>query len=338
MAELRWLSGAGGDGWAEFAGLFTRHCREAIPDERASSADEWRESAAATRAISRSHHLLAVEDGTPVGAAAFAMDGAHPASAWMMFLYVEPQHRRAGVGTLLLDGVRTTAAAAGRDRIRTSTVLGDPGAEAFARRAGGRAGLVAEQSRCPTAGIDTAQLRAWCDRAAERASGYSLLAFDGRVPDEHLDAYVAVMPIMNTAPHAEGCEELRPSRDEVKELMEAAVREGYDQWRVCARHDATGEFVGYTQLFQRRHTPWMAAQGDTGVHPDHRERGIGRWLKAHNALRLLAERPAVEYIHTWNASVNEPMLSINRAMGFKLVARHQEWLVPARPAGAPSPV
>ena len=111
-------------------------------------------------------------------------------------------------------------------------------------------------------------------------------------------------------------------------MMSSVAAEGTDLWTVCARHDGTGQFVGYTELFFRRHTPWQAAQGDTGIHPDHRLRGIGRWLKAQNALRLLAERPEVEFIETVNAAGNEAMLSINRAMGFEVVARRQEWEVP----------
>lgn len=37
-----------------------------------------------------------------------------------------------------------------------------------------------------------------------------------------------------------------------------------------------------------------------------------------------------ELIETSNASANAAMLSINRAMGFEVVARCQEWDVPGR--------
>jgi GNAT superfamily N-acetyltransferase len=110
--------------------------------------------------------------------------------------------------------------------------------------------------------------------------------------------------------------------------MAAHVAHGNTSWTVCARDDRTGRFVGYTELSLSHWRPWLAGQGDTGVHPDHRQRGIGRWLKAHNALRLLAEKPGVELIETWNAASNAAMLSINRAMGFDVVARRQEWNVP----------
>jgi hypothetical protein len=70
---------------------------------------------------------------------------------------------------------------------------------------------------------------------------------------------------------------------------------------------------------------WLAVQGDTGVEPVHRNRGLGRWSKATNVLRLLEERPDTQVVETWHAGVNAPMLTINDAMGFRPVAECQEW-------------
>jgi GNAT superfamily N-acetyltransferase len=78
--------------------------------------------------------------------------------------------------------------------------------------------------------------------------------------------------------------------------------------------------VGYTALFLQKHRPWQAHQGDTAVDPAHREKGLGRWLKAVNLRRLLDERPAVQVVDTGNASSNEPMLNLNVALGFRPLA------------------
>jgi hypothetical protein len=45
-------------------------------------------------------------------------------------------------------------------------------------------------------------------------------------------------------------------------------------------------------------------------------------------LRLRAERPATEHVQTWNAAANEPMLRINRALGYVPVQRFQAWHQP----------
>lgn len=268
---------------------------------------------------------MAYADGRADGAAAVLFEDVRPQRGWLVFLYVVPGSRRRGIGSRLWAAVEHEARVLGRERILASTVVGDTAGERFVRRLGGRPGLIVELNRCPTARLDPGQLRAWCDRAAERASGYSLVAFDDICPDQHLDAFVDALPIMNTAPRSEPHEDFAPTREQLQEMMAALVREGTASWTLCARDDRTGRFAGYTQLFFPAHRPWLAAQGDTGVHPDDRNRGLGRWLKAHNALRLLAERPDVEFIETSNASANDAMLSINRAMGFATVARWQQW-------------
>jgi GNAT superfamily N-acetyltransferase len=53
-------------------------------------------------------------------------------------------------------------------------------------------------------------------------------------------------------------------------------------WWLSARDDATGELVGYTELALSPYRTWLANQGDTAVHPDHRDRGVGRWLRSGN--------------------------------------------------------
>ena len=93
------------------------------------------------------------------------------------------------------------------------------------------------------------------------------------------------------------------------------------------RHDATAEIVGLSELYLPDESPWVAFQGDTGVDPAHRGHGLGAWMKAHNHLRLAAERPDVTVVKTWNAAANEPMLRINRALGFEPVQRFRGWFL-----------
>lgn len=193
MAALRWLDGAGSRGWEDLARLFTEACREAVAGERAATAEQWRSAAAHLPAHRRRRHVLALDGDQAVGAAALDLDDSRPRRAWLMFLHVAPGHRRRGAGSALLAAVSGAALADGRAYVSSSTVVGRPEGARFAERAGARAGLVTEQGRCPTARIDRTLMQAWCGRAAERAGAYSLLAFDGPCPDEHLDAFVAAI-------------------------------------------------------------------------------------------------------------------------------------------------
>ncbi|MBO0730791.1 MAG: hypothetical protein J2P57_16155, partial [Acidimicrobiaceae bacterium] len=230
--------------------------------------------------------------------------------------------RRSGVGRALAQAI---CARAGRPRIRGYVPIGHAGGMEFAKAVGATPGLVDHQNRLRVADLDREMLMGWVRRASERARGYSLVAIDGPCPPDLLEAFTAVRHVMNTAPRSEGDEDELPSPEEVRESQDALSRRMGWAWTLCARHDASGALVGYTTLVATRTRPWLAEQWDTGVDPAHRNLGLGRWLKAANALRLLDERPEVTTIETWNAGVNAAMLSINHAMGFRPVAEWQEW-------------
>jgi GNAT superfamily N-acetyltransferase len=93
------------------------------------------------------------------------------------------------------------------------------------------------------------------------------------------------------------------------------------------RHDATDELVGYTEIMFPSHVSEGAWQEATAVDPTHRDKGLGRWLKATNGLRLFTEKPHVEYVDTWNAFSNAPMLGINIAMGFEVIKSFSEYQI-----------
>ena len=157
----------------------------------------------------------------------------------------------------------------------------------------------------------------WVARAQERASDYELVRFDGPCPDDLLAEYLELRQVMNTAPLEElDWDDEAYSAEQLRSLEAWDVRRRATPWVLIARHVPSGELAGFTVLIETDLWPETAWQGDTGVLPAHRERGLGRWLKAVNALRLLDEWPAVETVTTWNAGSNKPMLGINYAMGY----------------------
>jgi RimJ/RimL family protein N-acetyltransferase len=162
----------------------------------------------------------------------------------------------------------------------------------------------------------------------EAAAGYSLVAYDDRCPDDLAAAFVEVRHVMNDAPRWEGETEWRFTTDELRAVEAATAASRIDWWNVAVRHDATGDLVGLSELYLPRSRPWIGFQGDTAVAPAHRGRHLGAWMKAVNHLRLRRERPELEVVQTWNASANEPMLRINRALGFTPALRYQGWFLP----------
>jgi GNAT superfamily N-acetyltransferase len=248
-------------------------------------------------------------------------DNQHLAELWLV---VRPDARRQGIGRRLFDAAAERARAEGRTTLVGITAL-DSEAAVATKALGAEVGLIDRISRLHTAEVDRALLDAWIARAPERAAGYSLVAWDDHSPDELLEQFAALTGVMNTAPRGElDIEDEVYTPEMIREFEGSMVRKGTKIWTVAARHDATGELVGYTALFLRKHRPWHAQQGDTAVDPAHRDKGLGRWLKAVNLRRLLEERPAVRVVDTGNASSNEPMLNINVALGFRPLAELEE--------------
>lgn len=250
--------------------------------------------------------------------------------ACSMRVLVDPPHRQRGVGRALGAALADVARAAGRTGVTIEAVAVSD-AEFILQAAGFAADLSVEQNRTDPRTVPIELLEQW-RRAGEAAPGYSLVSYDVPAPSRELVRdFVHARHVMNDAPRFEGEAEATYTVEELVALEAVSVAAHQDWWNVGVRHDASGELVGLSEVYLPQARPWMVYQGDTGVHPDHRGHGLGAWMKAVNHLRLRDERPEVEVVQTWNAASNEPMLRINRALGFTPVQRYQGWYLPLAP-------
>ncbi len=278
------------------------------------------------------HWLAFVDDGGPVGVASLELaDLPDNRNFAELEIDVAPEARRRRVGSALLREVLAAAAADGRTLPTAAALLDGPGPRFLAAH-----GFTFRQrerrSRLLTSDVDRDLLTGWIDRAAERAGDYSLVTWSGPCPEEHLDGYARVSEVMNTAPLDDiEFEDMVITPERVRAVQATFPARGIEPWTACARHDPTGELVAFTELWYHQHRPARAEQDDTGVDPAHRRRGLGRWLKAVNLLRLLDAHPEVRAVSTWNAESNDAMLSLNVAMGFR---PWQDW---GRSSPAPRP-
>ena len=249
-------------------------------------------------------------------------DNRHLGYGWVG---VRPEVRGQGIGTQLFRLVADVVQAGGRTKIHTWCIEGSP-SQGFLDKMGGAYVYLARKSRCLVADIDRALMQAWVD---EDRPGYSLVAFDAPTPDEHLQAYADILHVMNTAPLQDMDYEDEVFTPELLRGWEAqrAARQG-SKWVVVARHDESGVFVGLSELMIDGFRDGAVEQGNTGVDPAHRGHGLGRLLKAANALRLLDEKPGAVFIDTFNQDENAPMLAINTEMGFRPHRRYTEYQVP----------
>lgn len=253
-------------------------------------------------------------------------DDGGPASGVFLRLLVHPDGRRRGAATALWRAVAEHAAANGRIAIVVQTAVGSV-ADELCRARGLRPDQGIEQNRCLADAAADELLQSWIARG-EAARGYSILAWDGHCPDDLVHDFATAQDIMNDAPQGELQVDEQHSASELRSAEAATAAADEDWWVVAVRDDASGALIGLSEMTLSRKRPWIAFQGDTGVAAAHRGHGLGGWMKAVNHLRLRDERPGVEVVQTWNGSANEPMLRINRALGYEPVQRYKGWLHP----------
>lgn len=240
-------------------------------------------------------------------------------------IHVHPEHRGNGharsLATVMFDELED----GGRKRFDTWVKVGHP-AESLCKALGLNAVYTDKRSRLYISDLDHDLMRSWIKGAAERASEYELKYYLSPIPDEIIDEMCRMAEVMNTAPREDF-----EAEDEVatpglwREYEESVAVKKTQLHNMVAVHKPTGQFAGYTQINTQDLQPDLAWQWDTGVHPDHRNKGLGRWLKAAMIEHIVAEYPEVARVDTENAASNEPMLNINVTMGFKPVHLSQVW-------------
>lgn len=317
---------------AAYHDLATANDVEAVPDDERQPEADWvawtRIGPAARRTFS---WVVWDDDRTRLLASSFLLFWEEEANRNLasFWVNVRPEFRRQGLGRRLLAPLADVARDHGRTLLDAAARPGIPAGAAFLESLGGEHRFTARVNALDIDRVDLDLLHRWVDMAKERASDYRLDGWDGATPDERIDAYTGALGIMNTAPR-EGfdAEDDVFTADLVRDSEAAAIARGLDPWILAAVHEPTGEIAGITDVAFTRHWPTRAFQGNTGVDPTHRNKGLGRWLKAAMLLRLIDERPMVRRITTQNAGSNEPMLNINYQLGFRCIEERLVYQVP----------
>ncbi|MEN3536551.1 GNAT family N-acetyltransferase [Microbispora sp. ZYX-F-249] len=244
----------------------------------------------------------------------------------LLRLMTHPLRRREGVGGMLLDHAIGRARDEGR-RVLIAEAPADGPGTAFAKARGfspasTETRLVLDLRTADRSGLEL--LRA---RAVRHATGYSLERWAGPTPDDLLGDIARLAEGMNDEPLGDlAVEEQRWTADRVRAREEMLARAGQRTYTMIARHTASGEPAGFTQLVVDAERPegW-ARQDVTTVLAPHRGRRLGLVLKLANLTWFRACEPSVERVITWNSVANPHMLAINEAMGFEVFDTWYQW-------------
>jgi GNAT superfamily N-acetyltransferase len=240
--------------------------------------------------------------------------------AWLG-IDVHPDHRRHGHGTALVEAAYDVC----RSMNRSS--LGSDGWEservaAFAAGVGFEKKSQAINRRQHLAKLPDGLARKVYDEAATAAADYELLTFDGRSPDDLVEAISVMSASINDAPldDLEIEDEAYPP-DRIRAYEAAQLASGFRFHRMIARHRATGELAGHTVVVVDTERPELGEQHDTSVVRDHRGHRLGALLKAGMVLHLAEVEPQLRTVDTWNAESNGHMIGVNELLGYRVMGR-----------------
>ncbi len=239
-------------------------------------------------------------------------------------IHVHPDHQRRGVGALLARHVEDLVRAEGRRSLLTesySPVEYDGPGLLFAK-AMGYTPAIEDGMKV----VDLVETEPSWDaieaEASARAKGYTLVAWQDRVPDEHVDGYCRLNEAFNE--HA-------PTGDlelEREVWDEARVRASEEQGLAVGRRvlgiasvDAAGRMAGLTEIVVNAHARTRGFQSGTLVLPEDRGRALGLRMKVANHRAVREHYPECRILVTGNAGVNVAMNVVNERLGYREIER-----------------
>ncbi|NDL57541.1 GNAT family N-acetyltransferase [Phytoactinopolyspora mesophila] len=237
-------------------------------------------------------------------------------------IWVRPEARRRGVGTLLLQTAYEAAREHGRSSLLTyleGPASTDMTAGTFFAEHHGFTRRITEIARVQRPPFDLDAIAKAVDEAEPMAAGYEILTWTVRAPDEHIDEVARLEARLSTdAPLGELDYEAEVwDAARIRKSEERAAEMGRQTWSAVAVLP-DGTMTGLTTLSISRESDDNGFQDTTIVDPAHRGHRLGLLLKAANLRQVLRDRPGIQAIWTWNADSNAHMISVNETLGYRI--------------------
>jgi GNAT superfamily N-acetyltransferase len=234
-------------------------------------------------------------------------------------IFIHPDHRRRGHGSVLMNEALRITREAGRNTIWVGAGEDDQGARCFMEKFGFRYASHDARRRQVLADVDDTEVRRLLASAEAAAADYYLQRLRPPTSDELLSELVEVTAAINDAPMGDlTYEDEKFDLQRVQDLETALLGRGECGYRVIARHRETGEVGGHTMVITHPLRPDVGMQADTAVARQHRGHRLGLLLKI-DMMRWLAEvEPQLKVIETWNNADNTFMINVNEALGYRM--------------------
>jgi GNAT superfamily N-acetyltransferase len=226
-------------------------------------------------------------------------------TATFFHVLVEPARRRRGLGTALLERALERCRELGVEALRG--VHSTAAAAAFAAASGAR-----NEQRIVRSLLD---LRAAELPPVDPPEGFRVVTWLGRVPDEHLAAYVLARTAMDDAPAPDGMDFPAWTAEKIRASEESLERRDREM-RLTVAMTAAGGISSFTELRVSRGST-LGFTDDTGTVVQQRGKGLARAVKVESLRRLRSDHPEVEAVTTSNAEENGVIRHLNESIGFR---------------------
>jgi GNAT superfamily N-acetyltransferase len=268
--------------------------------------------------VSPSNHrlvwLASDTDGIPVGTAflrLFTRTGQYHLAE--LELHVHPEERGTDTGFRLLDAAVSAARHHSRRRIVAHVEADSPNERFLAARDFHRV-LSLISSRLPLADSDITALAKIIE---EPHPGYRLASWDGMVPDELVETFVASRHAMNDMP-AGGVDLSAVPWDleRVRAAVAAVEKQGDVLHTVVAISETDDTIAGFTELAIPGDGKSDAQHYGTAVLPEHRGHGLSLWMKAASIGHARERYPLLGGLLTDTADNNPHIRRVNDSLGY----------------------
>ncbi|MFE5209286.1 GNAT family N-acetyltransferase [Streptomyces sp. NPDC056600] len=272
---------------------------------------------AATPAGHRLAWLAEDGDGNPLGSAflrVFAKEGQDHLAE--LRVNVHPAERRGGVGSRLLAEAVAAAREHGRRSVIAPADAGTPG-DRFLAAKGFRKVLALTYARLALDELTGEAMRE-LDAIVDRPHpGYRLVSWHGAVPAELVETFARSRRAMDDMPMDDTDHGVVTwDVERVLAAAQAVADRGDLLTTVAVVDESDGSIAGFTELVVPGDGKRDGQHYGTGVLPEHRGHGLGRWMKAESIRLARREHPELSGVVTDTADSNTHMRRINDALGY----------------------
>lgn len=248
---------------------------------------------------------------------------------------VLPEFRRQGLARQMLRLIVDHARRRNRRLMVTETNGRVPAGAEFLSGMGARRGLEQQLNQLRLAELDRGLIPRWIEGSSHLSGGFRLGWWDDRYPEARLQELADLLQVVadDQPRDALEMEDMSFTPDILRQFENEMLAGGQQRWVLYVTDRDHDRIAGLTEVSWNPDRPAILSQGFTGVLPEYRGKGLGRWLKAEMLNKVLRERPQVEVIRTGNSDSNAPMLKINVDLGFRPYVSWTVWQVDTEAVG-----